>query len=156
MDKLRELNRSPIEINFANKPTDSRFANKRAEMWWNMREWLSVGGSLPERDIDNRPVADDLRADLTGPEYFFTPSGKIMLESKEDMKKRGLKSPDMGDALALTFAMPAARRDPNMGAPRGESGGRVRDDDIFQWGRDNDSYGNDNGYDDIFQWGKKG
>jgi hypothetical protein len=108
VDKLRELNRSPVEINFANKPTDARFANKRAEMWWNMREWLTRGGSLPERDIDGKQIADDIRGDLTAPEYFFTPSGKIMLERKEEMKKRGIESPDMGDALALTFAMPVA------------------------------------------------
>jgi hypothetical protein len=131
VDKLRELNRSPIEINFANKPADARFANKRAEMWWNMREWLTRGGSLPDRDIENRPAADDLRADLTAPEYFFTPSGKIMLERKEDMKKRGLPSPDMGDALALTFAMPAAPKSARVETVYPWNGGRAKHYDPF-------------------------
>ena len=46
----------------------------------------------------------DLKQDLAAPTYKFTPADKIQLESKDDIKKRGLPSPDLGDALALTFA----------------------------------------------------
>lgn len=106
IDKLRELGRHPIEINFASKPFDPRFANKRAEMWSNMADWLRQGGTLPSRDKNNKAVRDDLRDDLCAPEYGFTTSGKLLLESKEEMKKRGLASPDLADALALTFAAP--------------------------------------------------
>ena len=75
-----------------------RFANRRAEMWWRTREWLEAGPVLE--------AVADLRDDLVAPEYFLTNGGKVQLESKDDMRKRGLASPDLADALALTFAMP--------------------------------------------------
>ena len=110
IDRLRQLNRHPIEINFQSKPIDPRFANKRAEMWWLLREWLEQSGALPDEDQNGKKIADEVRSDLIAPEYFFTAAGKILLESKEDMKSRGLESPDIGDALALTFAAPVAQR----------------------------------------------
>ncbi len=74
-----------------------KYANKRCEMWCSMREWLM-----------DKPVAlpkhDELTVDLTAPQYSFNSSGQRVLEKKEDMKKRGVKSPDIGDALAMTFA----------------------------------------------------
>jgi hypothetical protein len=76
------------------------YGNKRAEMWGNMRTWLE-GGCIPDDD--------DLATDLTGPQYGFAiRQGRdvIMLERKQDMKLRGLRSSDLGDALALTFALP--------------------------------------------------
>lgn len=74
-------------------------------MWSTMRDWLKGGC------IEN---ARELLADLTGVEYgFVLKDGKdtIQLEKKSDMKKRGLASPDNGDALALTFAQPMAPSD---------------------------------------------
>jgi hypothetical protein len=65
-------------------------------MWLRMKKWLESGAGIP----DDR----DLRADLIGVEYGFDARDKILLEKKEDMKRRGLPSPDDGDALALTFA----------------------------------------------------
>ena len=56
------------------------------------------------QNLNNNELVDD----LIGLEYSFTPTNKIQLEKKEDMKKRGLASPDMADALALTFAYPVA------------------------------------------------
>jgi hypothetical protein len=72
-----------------------RVANRRAQMWQNMKAWLKFG-----------VVPDDqmLKDDLTGPEYSYRDDQAIILEKKEHMKKRGLPSPDKGDALALTFA----------------------------------------------------
>src|SRR3981081_3776101 len=83
-------------------PTDARdavarYANKRAEMWGFMKEWLKVG-SLPD---DN-----ELSADLKAVDYGYDASDAILLERKDDMRRRGLASPDDGDALALTFAYP--------------------------------------------------
>ena len=75
------------------------YANKRAEMWGNLKDWLAQGAL---------PADAELRADLCGVEYGFNARGEIQLEKKEDMKKRGLASPDLGDALALTFAHPVA------------------------------------------------
>ena len=85
-------------INFGSSPDDKdRYKNKRAEMWGRMRDWLSEGGCIDEDS--------ELIADLTGVEYSYTPTNQILLESKEDMKKRGLASPDNADSLCLTFAV---------------------------------------------------
>lgn len=72
------------------------FLNKRAEMWWDMAEWVKTGGMLPD---DNT-----LSLELCSPTYGHTSNGEVQLESKEEMKARGLHSPDSADALALTFA----------------------------------------------------
>lgn len=101
IDRLRQLGwKNVIDVVFGAASGDPRFANKRAEMWWAVKDWLEAGGVIPPEDA--------LVDDLCGPEYFFTPSGKIMLESKEDMMDRGLPSPDYGDALATTFYLPMA------------------------------------------------
>jgi hypothetical protein len=78
-----------------------RYANKRAEMWGQMKEWCKFG-CLP----DDR----ELSADLTAVDYGYDATDAIRLERKDDMRKRGLASPDDGDALALTFAYPVERR----------------------------------------------
>lgn len=79
-----------------------RVANKRAEMWTNMRHWLT-GGCIPDHQ--------GLHDDLIGPEYGFNADQAIQLEKKEHMKQRGLASPDDGDALACTFAEPVQPRE---------------------------------------------
>ena len=71
------------------------YHRKREEMWGRMKEWLKVG-SIPNDQM--------LFDDLTGVEYAYADGGQIKLERKEEMKKRGLHSPDSADALALTFA----------------------------------------------------
>ena len=77
-----------------------RFYNRRAELWYAMREWIQDGGDLP----DDR----ELETDLTGIQYGFDGKNRWVLETKEDMKERGLDSPDTADALALTFHSPVA------------------------------------------------
>jgi hypothetical protein len=78
------------------------YADRRTEMWHKIALWLKDGGMLP----DKAPESQDIEDDLTGPEYFYSDKGKMKLESKDDMKARGLPSPDDADALALTFAAP--------------------------------------------------
>lgn len=75
------------------------YYNKRVEMWGNLRDWLP-GAAIPDDA--------DLKDDLIGPEYGFSSAEQFQLEKKSDMKKRGIASPDAGDALALTFAYPVA------------------------------------------------
>lgn len=70
------------------------YFNHRAECWGRARAWLK------DADI---PDDAELEADLTGPEYFFSNKNQIQLEKKEDMKGRGLASPDTGDMLAMSF-----------------------------------------------------
>jgi len=84
-------------VQFAQSVDDpDRFPAKREEMWGRMVEWMKDGGCLP----DNK----DLEEDLTSPSFTFDIKGRKKLESKADMKKRGLHSPDSADALAITFA----------------------------------------------------
>jgi hypothetical protein len=78
------------------------YANKRSEIWGFLKDWCKVG-CLP----DDR----DLAADLTGVEYGYDAANALQLERKQDMRRRGLTSPDDGDALALTFAYPVIQRD---------------------------------------------
>ena len=83
--------------------------NKRAEMWGLMRDWLKSASITPDRQ---------LKADLTGPKTKPDSSGTIFLESKKDMKARGLASPDAADAIAVTFAYPVASREPRVAQTR--------------------------------------
>ncbi len=104
IDRLRELRYRIHEVWFGGKSSSKEWANKRTEMYAVLREWLNGGC------IDNDTV---LFGDLTAPEYDFFGKAKdsVMLESKESMKDRGERSPDDGDALALTFARRVSRRD---------------------------------------------
>ncbi len=79
----------------APRTPEQKFANMRSYMWGKMRDWLRHGA------IDSHPR---LEQDLTGPGYFHDKQDRIVLESKESMKDRGVDSPDDGDALCLTFA----------------------------------------------------
>lgn len=98
VDRCRQLGVEVIEVNFGGKAPERGFANMRSYMWSKMRDALEAGVSLPD--------SEDLKADLTGVEYGYRPNNDLQLESKQDMKKRGLKSPDLADALALTYAQP--------------------------------------------------
>lgn len=102
IDRLRQLGHTVCEIQFGGKPMDERFADKRSEIWFLMAEWLRSGGALPPLPA--------LRADLCAPTYTHNAAGKLSLERKEDMKARGMPSPDLGDALACSFAFPVAPR----------------------------------------------
>ncbi|MEK9754284.1 MAG: terminase [Rhodospirillaceae bacterium] len=90
---------------FSGKPIDPGYMNKRAEMWGGTKAWLKAGGVIDPHD-------EVLYQDLIGPETVPRLDGKIQLESKEDMKDRGLPSPGKGDALGLTFAAPVAKKQP--------------------------------------------
>jgi len=102
----KQLKRNWILVPFGGASSDVGFLNKRSDMWNQVKNWLKDGGSIP-----NDPI---LCSELTNPEYYVVmhgpQTGKINLESKEDMKKRGLASPNRADALALTFALPVAAR----------------------------------------------
>lgn len=100
IDQLRAIGKSPIGIQFAGKPVDPRYVNKRAEMWFLMAEWIKGGGCLPT-DLT------EIVAELTTPTYFFK-GDRFQLEDKDQIKERLGRSPDLADALALTFASPVA------------------------------------------------
>jgi hypothetical protein len=102
IDRLREMGYKVNEVWFGSKADAEEWSDLRTEMWAKMREWLA-GGCIANDS--------DLKDDLVGPEYDFDKLERIKLESKDKMKKRGIASPDAGDALAVTFSVKVARSD---------------------------------------------
>lgn len=105
-DQLRHLGYGPSMVSFANSPVDAQtYFNRGDEMWGRLKDAIHTSLALPN---DTTEEGKDLRDQLTGREYGSTEKNQIHLERKKDMRKRGLASPDMGDALALTFAQDVA------------------------------------------------
>ena len=98
-DRLRELGLPARGINVGEVPAidDRRFLRLRDELWFKARDWFDARDCCIVRD-------DGLISELVGPKYRIESSGKIKVESKDDMKKRGVKSPNRADAFCLTFA----------------------------------------------------
>jgi hypothetical protein len=110
VDRLKEQRYKVRGVNFGNKSTKPMmYGNKRAEMWGAMKDWLK-DASIPKDRY--------LKSDLIGPMMKPDSKGTIFLESKKDMKSRGLASPDAADAIAVTFAFPVARREQRVDNPR--------------------------------------
>lgn len=102
VDRLRELNLPARGINVGESPAfKGQFANLRAELWSKAKAWLEAKDCKLPRD-------ERLVNELSSPRYSFMSNGKLKLESKDDMKRRGLASPDVADAFVLTFASEAA------------------------------------------------
>lgn len=93
-----------VQVNSGDSPIDAdRYTNKRAEMWGEINDWLlAQPASIPD--------SDELMADLTQIRYSYNSNQALVMEKKEDMKKRGFRSPDMADSLGLTFAKPVKRK----------------------------------------------
>src|ERR1700733_4265124 len=100
-----------VEFHGGGTPTDPhKYLNRRAEIWGEMRDWLE-GGQIPDEA--------EIETDLTGPDYGYHPTkGCLALETKDDMKSRGVDSPDLGDALAMTFAVKVAPPKPKQQGPK--------------------------------------
>jgi phage terminase large subunit len=98
LDRLRELGLPARGLNVSERAmAKDTYLNLRAELWFKCKAWLEgMDVSLPRDDA--------LWAELAAPRYFFTSSGKLQVESKEAMKKRGVASPDRADAVCLTLA----------------------------------------------------
>lgn len=120
----KTLRRDWVLVWFGGKPDDEGCLNKRAEMWKLTRDWLKSGGAIPKDQV--------LRDELIGPETVARLDGKLVIEPKDAMKRRGLKSPNRADSLALTFAYPVSTKrrrqlkepvDPILRHQPGNSGG---------------------------------
>lgn len=118
-DRLKEMGygKIVIAVNFGSAPLEPQpkdkdgkpkggAANRRAEMWMKSRDWLEepAGVDIPDNDA--------LQTDACAPGYKYDSLSRVLLESKEDIRKRGLRSPDEWDAVALTFAEPVVDRPP--------------------------------------------
>lgn len=101
-DRCRQMGyANVVEIQFGWKSPDHHYLNMRAYMWAQLKDWLQRGAI---------PTDSRLEVDLTTPGYKHDKADRVVLEAKEDMKKRGADSPDYADALALTFAQPVGPR----------------------------------------------
>lgn len=125
-DRVDEIVSSPewdgpachvVQVNSSESPTNAaKYTNKRAEMWGEAKEWLSAQPA-------QIPDSDELQADLTQIRYSYDSNNALKMEKKEDMKKRGFRSPDLADALGLTFAKSVKKqRKPLKTIPEGRGG----------------------------------
>jgi hypothetical protein len=107
VDRLNELGHEDI-ITAVNSGSSSlypnKYINKRAEMWGEFKAWL-------QEEPCQIPNEDSLHADLCGIRYSFDSNSRLVMEKKEEMKRRGIRSPDEGEALCLTFALPITALD---------------------------------------------
>lgn len=106
IDRLRQMGHRCVEVSFGGRAIKPHlFANRRTEMWMELRDWLLAGGAIP-KDLA-------LQQELATPIYWFDSAGRKVLEPKDEIKKRlpGAGSPDIADALALTFAAPVTPKE---------------------------------------------
>lgn len=122
IDRLRSLGHRVVEVPFGGRANNPKaFANRRCEMWSLMAEWIRGAGQIPD-DLS-------LKAELAAPTYTYDAQGRQVLESKDAIKRRlGGASPDLADALALTFAAPVA-------APRRRPKSKRGGNDWVPWER---------------------
>ena len=115
VERLRVLGHKTVhEVNFGAQSVDPHQLNMRAYMWANLKDWLATGAI---------PADIALETQLIGPGYHIDRSNRLVIESKADMAKRGIASPDDADALALTFAQRVAPQKPPRPKPRPEHAG---------------------------------
>lgn len=93
IDRIRQLGHDVIEVPFGGKSADPKCSNKRSEMHCNVRDWIKEGGAIPNHMR--------LKQDLATPRYWYDKFNRIIIEPKDDIKARGLPSPDFLDALCF-------------------------------------------------------
>jgi hypothetical protein len=120
------MGRDWLLVWFGAASADVGCANKRAEMYKSLRDWIKNGGSIP----DDKELYQDLVSIETTARKNY--DGKIQLESKADMKARGLPSPNKADALALSFAHPVQKRFRNPHGRTKSAGEQRRDYDPYK------------------------
>jgi hypothetical protein len=102
-DRLREMGYNVVDVNVAESSAMNPNANKlRDDLWMSVKDWLGTRAVKLPND-------ESLRQELVAPRYSFTSLGKIVVESKDSMRRRGMRSPDLADSLCLTFAGQAAQ-----------------------------------------------
>ena len=102
-DRLRELGYVVRDVNVSEASAmNPQAAKLRDDLWLQVKEWLNKRACKLPKD-------DDLRQELVAPTYTFTSNGRIKVEGKAEMKRRGMRSPDLADSLCLTFASIASR-----------------------------------------------
>ena len=123
VDYVKALGYDVIGFDGSGSAYDSvKYFNRRAEIWGKCKQWLDSGAQIPDDE--------ELASDLTSPQFHYAQGkrahGAVVIEAKEMLKKRGFRSPDAGDTLALTFAVdvaPESAEDARRQPPRNPRGG---------------------------------
>lgn len=107
-DRLREMGLPIVDVNVAESPSMSgKYVRLRDEIWWAFKTWLETGNTAIDCDGD-KALADNVESEVCAPLQKFTDSGKDAVESKKEMRARGIRSPNIADAACMTFAFTAA------------------------------------------------
>lgn len=118
IDQAKVLGKAAIPVQFSSQPNQpDRYANKRAQMYFEFVEWIRSGGALPPEDAEG---SNEILRALTETNYTFY-KDKMILEDKEDIKDKLGFSPDDADACALTFAEPVSVKQRSRFANNGRS-----------------------------------
>lgn len=110
-DRLRELGLPAVDVNVSESPSlKSKYPRMRDELWWTCKSWFeSMNVAIDFSDLDDAvSMCDKLEVELCAPLQLFTSSGKDAVETKAQMRQRGIPSPNMADAICLTFAYDSA------------------------------------------------
>ena len=90
-----------VNVAEASASSSERFNRRRDELWWKAREFFAAKACAID---DGLPLAHKLAAELSAPRYAYLPSGRIKVEGKDELKRRGVPSPNIADAFVLTMA----------------------------------------------------
>ena len=129
LDRLRELELPVRGVNVSEAPAvGERYLRLRDELWFRVREWLDARAC-------ELPADDELAAELGAPRFRILSNGKLRVDSKDELKKRGARSPDKADAVCLTFAATATALMGGAGLrrQRAAAGEAVSDYSPFEW-----------------------
>lgn len=109
-DRLRELNYSAIDINVGETAAlKGTYLRLRDELWYSLKFWIEdLTCTIEEGVYLEEKIADKILAEITSPLALFTSSGKNAVERKDDLRRRGIASPNLADAACLTFAQEGA------------------------------------------------
>lgn len=107
-DRLRELGLPAVDINVAESASmKTKYLRLRDELWWTMKKWFE-SMNVAMVVVDDQTLRDTIESEVCSPLQVFTDSGKDAVETKKQMRARGIRSPNIADACCLTFAFDAA------------------------------------------------
>lgn len=104
-DRLRELGHNVVDVNVGEVASlKSKYPRLRDELWWTAKKWLESMNASILLDPEDKTLIDMVVDEFTSPLQLFTSNGKDAVETKAQMRSRGIRSPNLADSINLTFA----------------------------------------------------